>query len=42
LAYLSSAGFRSDEVELDEKDFQNSAKAFDWLVTRFKEDEERE
>jgi len=33
---------RSDEVELDEKDFQNSSKAFDWLVTRFKEDEERE
>ena len=33
---------RSDEVELDEKDYVHSSKAFDWLVTRFKEDEERD
>ena len=30
---------RSNEVELDEKDYQNSSKAFDWLVTKFKEDD---
>ena len=30
---------RSNEVELNEKDYQNSSKAFDWLVTKFKEDD---
>ena len=30
---------RSNEVELDEKDYQNSSKAFGWLVTKFKEDD---
>ena len=30
---------RSDEVELDEKNFQNSSKAFDWLVTEYREED---
>jgi len=33
---------RSDEVELEEKDFTKSSKAFDWLVAKYEENEEKE
>ena len=39
---LPSTRNRSDEVELDEKDFTKSSKAFDWLAAKYEENKEKE
>ena len=39
---LLSTRNRSDEVELDEKDFTKSSKAFDWLAAKYEENKEKE
>ena len=39
IGWVSMRNRSEDGVEHDEKNFDNSAKAFDWLVNKFKEDD---
>jgi len=39
IGWFVSRSRKDDGVQHDEKNYDNSSKAFDWLVTKFKEDD---
>ena len=39
IGWFVSRSRKYDGVQHDEKNYYNSSKAFDWLVTKFKEDD---
>ena len=40
IGWFVSCSRKDDRVQHDEKDFSKSSKAFDWLETKYKDEEE--